>query len=148
MGFLQTLLRRQIPQLKRDEPPKSAQAIQRILQLSFMTLVAYLVAWPIPIRPIAWQANTTKPGATLWPNTDWSVDPTYVDLPEGYGPEDVAIDSAGVVHVGLNDGRIMTFTPPDWQPQEIANTGGRPLGLHFDMEEAFSSPMPCVVYYG
>ena len=97
MGFLQTLLRRQIPQLKRDEPPKSAQAIQRILQLSFMTLVAYLVAWPIPIRPIAWQANTTKPGATLWPNTDWSVDPT-VDH-QGYGRR-CRDWPAGIVHVG------------------------------------------------
>ena len=48
------------------------------------------------------------------------------------GPEDVAIDSLGRVYVGLEDGGVIRHDPKDNKREVIVNTGGRPLGLHFD----------------
>ena len=51
-----------------------------------------------------------------------------IPLP-GDGPEDVVADKDGRLIVGLKDGRILRIEPSSGAVQEIANTGGRPLGL-------------------
>ena len=50
------------------------------------------------------------------------------------GPEDVAVDSLGRVYAGLQDGKIIRHEKGD-KFEVLVNTGGRPLGLHFDKEE-------------
>lgn len=50
------------------------------------------------------------------------------DGPEG-GPEDVVVDHEGQLLVGVNDGRVLRVDPLNGSVQELANTGGRPLGL-------------------
>jgi sugar lactone lactonase YvrE len=47
----------------------------------------------------------------------------------GMGPEDVAIDQEGRIVTGIADGRILRFSPEGGPPQEIGQTGGRPLGI-------------------
>ncbi|MEU8548217.1 SMP-30/gluconolactonase/LRE family protein [Streptomyces roseoverticillatus] len=51
----------------------------------------------------------------------------------GTGPEDVVVDAAGRVLTGTDDGRIRRITLPGprggARVEEIARTGGRPLGL-------------------
>jgi sugar lactone lactonase YvrE len=47
----------------------------------------------------------------------------------GEGPEDVVVGPDGVIYTGLLDGRVLAITPEDGTAREIANTGGRPLGL-------------------
>ncbi|MGW2817218.1 hypothetical protein [Streptomyces sp. NPDC001415] len=51
----------------------------------------------------------------------------------GRGPEDVVVDAAGRVLTGTDDGRILRITLPapgaSARTEEIARTGGRPLGL-------------------
>ncbi|PSJ26393.1 strictosidine synthase [Streptosporangium nondiastaticum] len=51
----------------------------------------------------------------------------------GSGPEDVVVDAAGRVLTGTDDGRIRRITLPGprggARVEEIARTGGRPLGL-------------------
>ena len=54
---------------------------------------------------------------------------TVVPLP-GNGPEDVVVDEAGQLWTGLDDGRIMRLAPGGGQATVVADTGGRPLGLH------------------
>jgi sugar lactone lactonase YvrE len=46
----------------------------------------------------------------------------------GHSPEDVLIEPDGSVITGVKNGRILRITP-DGTISEIANTGGRPLGL-------------------
>ncbi|MEM7330621.1 MAG: SMP-30/gluconolactonase/LRE family protein [Chloroflexota bacterium] len=48
----------------------------------------------------------------------------------GHSPEDVLPDKDGSVITGLKDGRILRISP-DGSISEVANTGGRPLGLDF-----------------
>jgi sugar lactone lactonase YvrE len=47
----------------------------------------------------------------------------------GLGPEDVAVDRHGNVFTGLADGTILRFGRSGGTPENIANAGGRPLGL-------------------
>jgi sugar lactone lactonase YvrE len=53
---------------------------------------------------------------------------TIVPVP-GDGPEDVVLDASGDLWTGLVDGRIVRVSP-DGTAAVMANTGGRPLGLH------------------
>ncbi|GAA4606531.1 sugar lactone lactonase YvrE [Actinoplanes octamycinicus] len=48
----------------------------------------------------------------------------------GRGPEDVVFDHAGRIVTGLGDGRIVRIDPATGERTVLAETGGRPLGLH------------------
>lgn len=104
----------------------------KLVLIVLALLAGYLLFWPVPVNPVAWQApkapELTGPYA---PNQALaSVEKHGVDV--GTGPEDVAIDPLGQLYVGYDDGRIVRFDANGGQPQELANTGGRPLGLDFD----------------
>jgi SMP-30/gluconolaconase/LRE-like protein len=53
---------------------------------------------------------------------------TLIPLP-GEGPEDVVAGPDGMIYTGLMDGRILAVAADDGAVRELANTGGRPLGL-------------------
>lgn len=94
----------------------------------------YLLFWPVPIDPAAW----TPPPApaltgTYRPNTRLSA-VEKLGVGAGTAPEDVALDSQGRIYGGMVDGRIVRFQPDGSAPQVFAETGGRPLGLHFDAD--------------
>ncbi len=79
-------------------------------------------------RPVAWRPpagpglrgdyarNSRLAGAELWPAG-------------GAGPEDVVVDAEGRVWAGLEDGRLVRFPAGGGEPETVAATGGRPLGL-------------------
>jgi sugar lactone lactonase YvrE len=48
----------------------------------------------------------------------------------GHGPEDVVFDGAGRILTGTGDGRIVRIDPATGERTVLADTGGRPLGLH------------------
>ncbi|MEU8817527.1 SMP-30/gluconolactonase/LRE family protein [Actinoplanes sp. NPDC048796] len=48
----------------------------------------------------------------------------------GRGPEDVVFDRDGNVVTGLADGRVVRIDPETGDRTVLADTGGRPLGLH------------------
>lgn len=52
----------------------------------------------------------------------------------GRGPEDVAIDPEGRPVTGLADGRIIRFPATGGPAEEIADVGGRPLGIEIDAD--------------
>src|SRR5512142_3327697 len=76
------------------------------------------------INPVRWQPPPVDPLPDLPAPSI-----TVVPLP-GNGPEDVVVDTAGRVWTGLEDGRIVRIPPDGGEPTVIADTGGRPLGLH------------------
>jgi hypothetical protein len=56
--------------------------------------------------------------------------PAYALAPlPGEGPEDVVVGPDGVIYTGLLDGRVLAVAQEDGAVREVANTGGRPLGL-------------------
>lgn len=95
-----------------------------------VTLVFYLLAWPVDISPVAW---TPDPAPSL-------EDGTYARngrlravqrLADGAvdGPEAVAFDASGQLYTGVEDGRILRIDPRDGRCVVVGNTQGRPLGL-------------------
>ncbi|MEO1034930.1 MAG: SMP-30/gluconolactonase/LRE family protein [Pseudomonadota bacterium] len=94
-------------------------------------LIAYLLLWPIPIRPVAWTPSPIPALTGVHAKNDdlRSAAPLTT---VGKGPEDLVLGPDGHVYTGLEDGRIVRFRPD--RPDEITtyvNTGGRPLGLKF-----------------
>jgi sugar lactone lactonase YvrE len=79
------------------------------------------------INPVRWQPPPVDPLPDMARTSEASI--TVVPLP-GNGPEDVVVDAAGQIWTGLEDGRILRIAPESGQPAVVADTGGRPLGLH------------------
>src|SRR2546430_12589969 len=89
-----------------------------------IALVAYLLAWPVPINPTAW---TPPPAPELTgvyaQNSELArIERLYVD---GFAPEDVAIDTQDRIYCGADDGRIFRFQPDGSKPEVFASTNGR-----------------------
>ena len=98
----------------------------------FVLAVLYLLLWPVPIDPVAW---TPPPPPALdgdYAPNSYLANVERLDLPSGFGPEDVAVDSLGRIYGGLQDGRILRLTADGSNAETFADTGGRPLGLAFD----------------
>ena len=76
------------------------------------------------INPVRWQPPPVDPLPDMAAPTI-----TVVPLP-GNGPEDVVVDTAGQLWTGLEDGRIVRISTDGGEPEVMADTGGRPLGLH------------------
>jgi len=77
-----------------------------------------------PIHPVRWQPPPVDP---LPEQPARPV--TVVPLP-GDGPEDVVVDADGHLWTGLVDGRIVRISPDGGEKTVVADTGGRPLGMH------------------
>ena len=91
--------------------------------------VVYLLAWPVPIEPVAWQA----PPAPAFPADAAPLSPVeWLGTGDALGPEATAFDAAGRVHTGTSDGRILQLDPASGKFTTLAATGGRPLGMVFD----------------
>ncbi|WP_433715724.1 SMP-30/gluconolactonase/LRE family protein [Nocardia sp. CA-084685] len=56
-----------------------------------------------------------------------------MELP-GAAPEDVVRTAAGRIIAGVDDGSIYSVDPADGAVSLLANTGGRPLGMHADTD--------------
>ncbi len=107
-----------------------------LLTVAAALAAAYLLAWPIPNQPVAWQApadpgyqgpharNTRLAGLQM----------AAIDLGGGHGPEDI-LAAGGQVYSGLSSGDVVRWAPE--APQQlvrVVNTGGRPLGLDMDAQ--------------
>lgn len=90
-------------------------------------LVGYLACAPVEAEPVAWD----PPATPSWTSDDIAVERLLEG--EGVGPEDVAVDEAGRIYTGYQDGRIVRLQP-DGSGVEVFATlpDGRPLGMEFD----------------
>ncbi len=93
-------------------------------------LAAYLLFWPVPIEPVAWNPPTPPP-ASAYPYNEQLKGIERLAEGVGHGPEGVLIDAQGRIYAGFDDGRVMRFAPGDNAGELLANTGGRPLGMGF-----------------
>lgn len=113
-----------------------ARKIKRILVIvvPLAVLVAYLFFWPVDIDPATWNApRAPKLEGDYKVNARLSKVETFAV--GGTGPEDVAVASDGSMIVGLDDGRLIKLDKSGTPAGELANTGGRPLGLAFDAQQ-------------
>lgn len=106
---------------------------RKVLALIAAAVLLYLLAWPVPIDPVAKQVPPTPALAGVYaPNERLRADATILVTPPG--PEDVALGPDGWLYTGVADGRILRVHPELTGFENHADTGGRPLGLAFDRD--------------
>lgn len=101
--------------------------------LGVITL-SYLLLWPVPIDPVAWDAPADRGFVGPFAPNERLATMTRLPIGPHHGPEDAAVDAAGRIHVATHDGTIVRLAPDGTAPEDVAHTGGRPLGLAFDAD--------------
>jgi sugar lactone lactonase YvrE len=103
-----------------------------ILGTALVALVAYLLLWPVPVEPVAWQAPSAPgyvgphaPNQRLAPLRLIPVDPEI-------GPEHIEFGPDGLLYTGSLSGAVLRMNADGSAPAVVARTGGRPLGIAFD----------------
>lgn len=97
-----------------------------------LLLLAWLLWWPVPVAPVAWQAPPAPALSGRYAINSQLATVERLGVGVGVGPETVAVAADGHLAVGYEDGRIVRFDAAGQHPQQLVNTGGRPLGLTFD----------------
>ncbi|HEV2884632.1 MAG TPA: SMP-30/gluconolactonase/LRE family protein [Pyrinomonadaceae bacterium] len=98
-------------------------------------LLVYLLCWPVPISPLAWNPPPAPELTGPYQQNSNLAGVEHLQLVPpgtGFAPEDVALDKEGRIYAGLDDGRIMRIKSDGSGAEVFANTNGRPLGLIFD----------------
>jgi sugar lactone lactonase YvrE len=103
-----------------------------ILVLLLGLAVLYLLLWPVPIQPRAWQPAVDLGYAGPHAVNTRLVNLRKIDLHGEEGPEHVLIGPDGQLYVAVASGKILRMDPDGGQQQVYANTGGRVLGFDFD----------------
>ena len=105
--------------------------ILRLLITATLGIVGYLLFWPVPIDPVAWDPPPT-PELTGQYAQNNELAKTQRLAVNGAKPEDVAFDKEDRIYTGAEDGYIYRFQPDGSHPEVFTRTYGRPLGLKFD----------------
>ena len=95
-------------------------------------LTAYLLIWPVPIEPVAWNP-APAPGYT-GPHAvnDKLAKLQHIALGSESGPEHIVIGPDGKLYTTVASGNILRMNPDGSAQEVFANTGGRVLGFAFD----------------
>jgi sugar lactone lactonase YvrE len=106
---------------------------------------------PRLIRPVRAAATVPPPLDGPWAPIDTRLDQVrLLPLPTGAGPEDVAVDLAGRLITGVDDGCLWRWPAcaeaDPAPPTLVARTGGRPLGIEVDPRDG--SLVVCDAYRG
>lgn len=90
-----------------------------------------------PVRPEVWQPSSAVTLNSHYAPNNKLANHQLICQPCGQGPEDITFDDQGALWTGLANGDIVKLLPPydTRQPQLIANTSGRPLGMRFDNQQ-------------
>ena len=97
-----------------------------------LLLAAYLTLWPVPIKPVSWNApmssGYTGPHAI---NTKLA-NLKMISLGKEEGPEQIAIGKDGKLYTTVTSGNILRMNTDGSEQEVFVNTGGRVLGFDFD----------------
>lgn len=99
--------------------------------LTFFGLAAiYLLTWPVPVKPVAWEAPVDNGLIGEYQVNNKLSDIELLSIAGEEGPEDFAVSPDGKLFFSLLGGKVM-YLNEEGNAVEYANTQGRPLGLEF-----------------
>jgi sugar lactone lactonase YvrE len=100
-----------------------------LIALPLVIACAYLAAWPVAIDPVAWTPPRAPAAAGVYAPNERLREVERLASGALVGPEYIDIDAPGRLTTGTLDGRLLRLDADGRNPVEIANTGGRPIGL-------------------
>lgn len=95
-------------------------------------LLGYLLAWPVPIAPVAWEAPDSPGFVGVFAANAGLADAETVSTAGEPGPEDFTAGADGRLYAATARGWIIRYDSSGSAPTRWVNTGGRPLGMAFD----------------
>lgn len=104
--------------------------------LGFFAVLAYLLLKPTEVDPASWLAPRAPRLEGEFAQNAVLKDVQRLAAGIGRGPEGVAIDAEGRIVTGFDDGRIIRLSADGSRYEDLANTGGRPLGISFAADGA------------
>jgi sugar lactone lactonase YvrE len=97
-----------------------------------VALLAYLLTWPVPIDPVAWQAPAPPGYVGVHARNDRLAGLRLVSIAPEIGPEHIEFGPDGRLYTGTLSGAVLRMNADGSTPEVVARTAGRPLGLDFD----------------
>ncbi|WP_310681147.1 SMP-30/gluconolactonase/LRE family protein [Aliifodinibius sp. S!AR15-10] len=94
--------------------------------------MVYFSVWPVAIDPVSWEAPSNPGYSGPFETNELLKKMEKLPIGDNHGPEDLAVDSAGHIYASTHEGRIVHLQPDGTEPENWAETGGRPLGIEFD----------------
>ena len=104
------------------------------LGLVATALAAYLLFWPVPIDPVAWQAPAFGGYVGPYARNERLAAARAVPVAPEIGPEHIAFGPDGKLYTGVLSGAVLRMNPDGTDIEIVVNTGGRPLGMAFDAD--------------
>ncbi|MGB5630753.1 MAG: SMP-30/gluconolactonase/LRE family protein [Woeseiaceae bacterium] len=95
-------------------------------------ITIYLLAWPVPVDPVAWHAPANRGLVDPFEANDLLKAATTIDLGDHQGPEDATLGRDNLVYVTTESGHVLRIR--NRQVETFADTGGRPLGIEADAD--------------
>lgn len=109
---------------------KPAAAVLVVLIL----LLLYLLFWPVPVSPVAWDAPQDLGLVDPFEPNDRLSPARPISIGDYEGPEDIAGGKDGYLYASTTSGHVIRFRGNGSDLNVYADVGGRPLGLEFDTE--------------
>lgn len=106
-----------------------------IAGLFLIGVVAYLLAWPVPIEPSSWQAPADQGLVDPFEPNDRLQTAVGIDLGSYEGPEDATIGIDGSIYATTSGGHIVRIH--NERVSEFAFADGRPLGIETNRDGSF-----------
>jgi sugar lactone lactonase YvrE len=96
--------------------------------------VAYLLLWPVPIEPVAWQAPRFGGYVGPYAKNERLAGLRPISVAPEVGPEHIVFGPDGKLYTGVLSGSVLRMNPDGTGIETVVNTGGRPLGMDFDAD--------------
>jgi sugar lactone lactonase YvrE len=97
-----------------------------------LATVAYLLLWPVPIDPVAWQAPQSGGYAGPYAKNERLTALRRISVAPEVGPEHITFGPDGKLYTGVLSGAVLRMNPDGTGVETVVNTGGRPLGMDFE----------------
>ena len=94
--------------------------------------LGYLLLWPVPIDPVAWDAPAFAGYTGPHARNDRLARLRLVEVGPHVGPEHIVFGPDGLLYTGMRSGAVLRGQPDGTGFERFVDTKGRPLGLDFD----------------
>lgn len=106
----------------------------RRIGIVLLLLVIYLLIWPVPVKPVAWQAPQSAGYVGPHARNARLGGLRLVSVAPEVGPEHIAFGPDGKLYTGVLSGAVLRMNADGTGIETYVQTGGRPLGLDFDAD--------------